>query len=147
LFVGNFANVPFDRGSLTFRFLFEAYLEAYSNHCGAYLPANKVEMTTQVCADAPAPMPLPNQPPPPPHGCMSWKTVSLGYADPALYAAKRQLDVAQAASQFKDIFGSMKNLMRPAVDVAQVIGDMNAVAVPGRLDFGQILQSLPAAID
>ena len=54
LFVGNFADVTFDRGSLVFSQLFEMYLEAYSRHCGAYLPANKVEMTTQVCAEAPA---------------------------------------------------------------------------------------------
>ena len=127
LFVGNFADVTFDRGSLVFSQLFEMYLEAYSRHCGAFLPANKVEMTTQVCAEAPAPPPLPGEPPPQPHACMTWKTVSLGYADPALYAAKRQLDAEQAANQFKDMVGSLKNLMRPAIDVAEVTADTDAL--------------------
>jgi hypothetical protein len=127
LFVGNFADVTFDRGSLIFSAVFESYLEAYSRHCGAYLPANKVEMTTQVCNDAPDPLPLPGQPPPRPHPCMSWKTVSLGYADPALYAIKRRFDAEQSVNQFKDIAGSMTNLMRPAVDVAEVTGDMDGL--------------------
>jgi hypothetical protein len=127
LFAGNFAGVTFDRGSLVFSQLFEMYLEAYSRHCAASLPANKVEMTTQVCAEAPSSPPLPGQPAPLPHACMSWRTVSLGYADPALYAAKRQLDAGQAGNQLKDIVGSMKNLMRPAIDVAQVTADTDAL--------------------
>ena len=58
-FVGNFADVPFDRGSMGFSVLFEQYLEAYARHCGAYLPANnRVEMTRQVCADPPPSPPL-----------------------------------------------------------------------------------------
>ena len=127
LFVGNFAGVTFDRGSLVFSQVFDMYLEAYSRHCSAYLPANKVEMTTQVCNDGPDPVPLPGQPRPLPHGCMSWKTVSLGYADPALYAAKRRLDAEQAVNQFKDIAGSLKNPMRQAIDVAEVTSDMDAL--------------------
>ena len=55
LFVGNFADLSFDRGSLAFSQLFETYLEAYSRYCSASLPPNKVEMTTQVCAEEPAP--------------------------------------------------------------------------------------------
>lgn len=47
-----------------------------------------------------------------PHVCSAWRTVSLGFADPALYAVKRQLDAQQAVSQFKDMVGSMKNPMR-----------------------------------
>jgi len=101
------------------------YLEAYSRHCGASL-TNKVEMTTQVCADDFTP-PLPNEPPRRPQACMTWKTVSLGYADPALYAAKRRFDAEQSVNQFKDLAGSMKNLMRPAIDVAEVTSDMDAL--------------------
>jgi hypothetical protein len=145
LFVGNFADVTFDRGSLVFSQLFEMYLEAYSHHCGGYLPANKVEMTTQVCNDGPDPLPMPGQPPPLPHPCMSWRTVSLGYADPALYAAKRQSDAGQAANQLKDIVGSMKNLMRPAIDIAEVTADtdalvrLNACVGPGLRRFQENL--------
>ena len=127
LFTGNFADVTFDRGSLVFSQLFEMYLESYSRHCFAYLPANKVEMTTQVCNDAPDPLPLPGQRPPMSHPCMSWKTVSLGYADPALYAAKRRFDVEQSVNQFKDTVGSIKNPMRPVVDIVEVDSDMDAL--------------------
>lgn len=125
--MGNFADVTIDRGSLVFSQLFEMYLEAYSRHCSAYLPANKVEMTTQVCAEEPAPYRPPSEPAPLPHACSAFRTVSLGYADPALFAAKRQLDAQQGANQLKDIVGSMKNLMRPAVDVAQVAADADGL--------------------
>jgi len=126
LFTGNFADVTFDRGSLVFGQLFETYLEAYSRHCGAYLPANKVEMTTQVCDEAPAPITPFGQPPPPPHACMVFRTVSLGFADPALYAAKRELDATQAINQLKDIAGTLKSL-RPVIDAGQISGDMDTL--------------------
>ena len=134
-FVGNFADVTFDRGSLVFSVnCSRQYLEAYSRHCGAYLPANKVEMTRQVCADAP---PLPSRPVDPPplpgtHACSTWRTVSLGYADPALYAAKRQLDDEQAANQVKDLLGS-KNLMGSAKDAFQLTADTGRPRSPQRL--------------
>ena len=99
-FVGNFADVAFDRGSMIFGALFEQYMEANARHCDAYLPANKVEMT--------------------------WRTDSLGYADPALYAAKKQLDDEQLANHVKDVLGS-KNLMSSAKDALQLTGDMDAL--------------------
>ena len=127
LFVGNFADVAFDRGSLIFSQLFEAYLEAYWRHCGTYL-RNKVEMKTQVCADPiDTTPPRFGEPPPRPHGCMSWKTVSLGYADPALYAAKNRLDVEQSVNQFKDMVGSIKNPVRQFADIGQLTDDMDAL--------------------
>ena len=46
---------------------------------------------------------MPGQPPPLSHPCLNWKTVSLGYADPVLYAAKAQLDKEQTANLVKDI--------------------------------------------
>src|SRR5215475_12581573 len=102
-------------------------------------------MTTQVCNDAPDPMPLPGQRPLPPHPCYSWRTVSLGYADPALYAAKRRFDAEQTVNQIKDVASSLTNLMRPAVEVAEVIGDidrlvrLNACAGPGLRRFQENL--------
>jgi len=110
LFVGNFADVSVDRGSLAFSVLFKVYLEAYSRYCFDFLPPNKVEMTDLVCADPPAPIPLPNEPPPQPHGCLTWKTEHLGWARPDLYAAFGQFDILQKANQYKDMFGSLKNL-------------------------------------
>ena len=133
-FVGNFADIDFDRGGMVFGVLFEQYLEAYARHCDAYLPANKVEMTRQVCADPP---PLPRQPGDPPPlfsntpSCSNWRTVSLGFADPVLYAAKAQLDNEQTANRVKDVLGSMlgakKNIMSSAKDLLQLTGDMDAL--------------------
>jgi hypothetical protein len=127
-FVGNFADVPFDRGSMGFSVLFEQYMEAYARRCDAYLPANKVEMTRQVCADPPPLPPRPGDPPPLPgtSSCSTWRTVSLGYADPVLYAAKAQLDKEQTANLVKDILGS-KNLMGSAKDAFQLTGDLDAL--------------------
>src|SRR5258708_8417684 len=102
-FVGNFADIPFDRGSMLFDVLFEQYLEAYARHCDAYLPANKVEMTRQECADLPTPPSPYDQPslPGQSRGCQYYRTISLGYADPNLLAAKAQLDHEQVASNVK----------------------------------------------
>jgi len=128
LFVGNFADLSFDRGSLAFSQLFETYLEAYSRYCSASLPPNKVEMTTQVCAEEPAPIRYPPEPPPlVPHVCGTWKTVSLGFADPALYAAKRQFDLQQSVNQLKDMAGSIKNPMRMIVGAGELSGDTDAM--------------------
>jgi hypothetical protein len=124
-FVGNFADVPFDRGSVGFSVLFEQYMEAYARHCDAYLPANKVEMTRQECADGP-PLSFGQPPPPLEPACSTWRTVSLGYADPVLYAAKAQLDKEQTANLVKDILGS-KNLMGSAKDAFQLTGDLDAL--------------------
>jgi hypothetical protein len=144
LFAGNFAALAFDRGSLSFSALFQAYLEAFSSQCGAFLPRNKVEMTAQVCADAPSPPPLPNRPPPIQQGCMSWRTVSLGFAKPDLYAARKQLDADQALNQIKDMV-SMAKTLRPAIDSFKAKVEMellvrkNACNGPGLLRFEENL--------
>lgn len=128
LFVGNFADLSFDRGSLAFSQLFETYLEAYWRYCSNSLPPNKVEMTDLVCADPPAPIRLPSDgPPPQPHGCLTFKKVSLGWADPALYAAKRQFDLQQSVNQLKDMVGSIKNPMRMIVGAGELSGDTDAM--------------------
>lgn len=127
LFAGNFADVTFDRGSLVFSQLFEMYMEAYSRSCKASLPPNKVEMTTQVCNDPPAPIRRPDEPEPLPHSCMTWATVSLGWAKPALYAAKQRFDAEQSVNQLKDMVGSIKNIMRPVADIVQVQADTDAL--------------------
>ena len=125
LFIGNFADISFDRGSAAFSVLFEQYLEAYSRHCDAYLPANKVAMTRQECADAPS---LPGQSDVHygPSECGSWRTVSMGYADPVLYAAKTQLNEEQRPNMLKDLLSS-KNPMAAAKDTLQIADDMDAL--------------------
>lgn len=148
LFTGNFGGLSFDRGSLVLSTLFGSYLEAYSRHCGAYLPPNKVEMTAQVCNEAPAP-PVPfGQTPPPSRPCMSFSTVSLGFADPALYAAKTQLDLEQAANVIKDLPSTLNNLKGSLHDLTRAAKDgfnfsvdmdalvrLNACRSPGLLRF------------
>ena len=125
LFIGNFADISFDRGSAAFSVLFEQYLEAYARHCDAYLPANKVAMTRQECADAPS---LPGQSDVHygPSECGSWRTVSMGNADPALYAAKTQLNDEQRPNMLKDLLSS-KNPLGAAKDTLQITGDMDAL--------------------
>jgi hypothetical protein len=143
LFVGNFADVSFDRGSLAFSVLFKTYLEAYSRYCFDFLPPNRVEMTDVVCADPPAPIPLPNEPPPQPHGCLTWKKEHLGWARPDLYGAYGQFDILQKANQYKDMFGSLKNMnpMRMLVGAGEFESDteamvrLNACGGPGLKRF------------
>lgn len=142
LFEGNFAGIPYDRGSLAFGVLFEQYLEAYARHCGATLPVNnRVEMTRQECADPPR-VPLPGQPPPLPgtESCSFWRTVSLGYADPSLYAAKTQLGEEQLASHVKEVLGanatSARDFIGQARDGLQFISDMDALVRQNACDGG-----------
>lgn len=143
LFVGDFADVSVDRGSLSLSVLFKTYLEAYSRYCFDFLPPNKVEMTDVVCADPPAPIPLPNEPPPQPHGCLTWKKEHLGWARPDLYAAYGQFDTQQKANQYKDMFGSLKNMnpMRMLVGAGEFESDteamvrLNACGGPGLKRF------------
>lgn len=139
-FVGYFAGIPYDRGSAAFSALFQQYLEAYARHCGASLPVkNRVEMTRQVCADPPR---LPGLPPPTPgtDSCSTWRTVSLGYADPALYAAKSELDKDHLASHVTDGLGlnakSLKDFMESARDVVQLPSDIDALVRQNACDGG-----------
>jgi hypothetical protein len=128
LFVGNFGSLAFDRGSAIFGVLFEQYMEAYARHCDAYLPGNKVEMTRQVCDDPPPRPLLPGERPPLfPTRCSTWRTVSLGYADPVLYAAKAQFDDEQTVNQVNSVLGSLNNLKSMAVDGLNLIRDMDAL--------------------
>jgi hypothetical protein len=140
LFEGNFAGIPYDRGSLAFGVLFQQYLEAYARHCGAFLPADKrVEMTRQECADPPR---MPGLPPPTPgtDSCSTWRTVSLGYADRTLYAAKTELDKEQLASHVKDALGanatSARDFIGQARDGLQLISDMDALVRQNACDGG-----------
>jgi hypothetical protein len=100
---------------------------------------NRVEMTRQVCADPPR---LPNLPPPLPgtDSCSTWRTVSLGYADPSLYAAKRELDKEQAANHVKDGLGlnakSLRDFMGSARDAVQLTSDMDALVRQNACDGG-----------
>src|SRR5581483_913379 len=91
----------------------------------AYLPANKVAMTRQECADAPS-MPGQSDVHYGPSECGSWRTVSMGNADPALYAAKTQLNEEQRPNMLKDLLSS-KNPMGAAKDTLQIADDMDAL--------------------
>ncbi len=140
-FVGYFAGIPYDRGSAAFSALFQQYLEAYARHCGASLPVkNRVEMTRQVCADPPRIPGLDEPATPGTNSCSTWRTVSLGYADPALYAAKSELDKDHLASHLTDALGlnakSLKDFMESARDVVQLTSDMDALVRQNACDGG-----------
>src|SRR5258708_5829401 len=74
------------------------------------------------------PLSRPGDPPPLPgtSRCSAWRTVSLGYADPALYAAKAQLDHEQLANQVQDVLKDLlgSKLMGSAKDAFQLTGDV-----------------------
>ena len=131
LYTGNFVGIPFDRENLPFLTLFQSYLESYAQHCAAYLPPNKVEMTRQVCARESYQV---NQ-----YGarvgastCVEYRTEGTGlYADPVLYDAKGEVDRVAALSVVKDTLKLMtqKNPLEGALntlkDTQVTADDMN----------------------
>jgi hypothetical protein len=129
-FAGNFMDIPFNRENMLFLLLFERYLEAYGRHCGAYLPAGKVELTRSVCAveehtvnrygvSSAA------------SGCAEYRTAGMGiYADPTLYAAKSKLDNEQGVSAIKDALRTRNPLgaaLSTLIESEQMADDMKAL--------------------
>jgi hypothetical protein len=120
LFQGEFVNIPFDRENIAFDIFFQQYLESYARHCSAYLPANKVEMTQQVCAQEQYQVDR--------YGnrvggstCIAYRTVGTGlFADPALYDVKNRLDAQTAPDVLKEGLKMMtqKNPLQAALNTA-----------------------------
>lgn len=106
IYLGEFAEIPFDREDLNFSMLYGAYLNSYARRCGAHLPRNKVEMTYQECDVWRVTR----------NGygvetsryCARWETVGTGlYADPQMYEAKSALDRIQAGDALRTVFGML----------------------------------------
>ncbi len=107
LYSGDFQSVRLDRTGTEFMAILSSYMNDYSVDCKQYLPANKVEITKQVCTETSTPVNGYGAP----VGastCVSYETVGTGrYADPQLYAAQRAVD-AEAA---KKMLGNMMGMM------------------------------------
>jgi hypothetical protein len=109
IYTGDFPSIRLDRTSPEFMMILSSYMEDFARDCKQFLPPNKVEITTQVCNDAPSTYnpsvqrdvygnPIQSS------GCSSYRTEGTGlYADPQLYAAEQ----AVAAKTTVNMLGSM----------------------------------------
>ena len=53
IYTGDFQSIKLDRGGTEFMMIISDYMEDFGRDCKKYLPPNKVEITVQVCNDAP----------------------------------------------------------------------------------------------
>lgn len=147
LYLGDFAHARLERDSMEFDLLFGNYLTAFAKRCDAQLPADKVEMTKQVCAREQYTvngygMRVG------PSTCIEYRRVGTGlYADPELYAAQQQLDAEVGRDVLRDTLRGMSGnnpmgaAMRTVDAATSVAGDMdsllalNACTSPGLKRF------------
>jgi len=114
IYSGDFQSIHLDRDGSEFMLIISGYMEDFGNECKQFLPPNKVEITVQVCNDAPAPYVyspdgvhdsygnlLPQN-----TGCTSWRTEGTGvYADPHLYDAVKSVSAKSQVNLVKNMFG------------------------------------------
>lgn len=102
LFQGDFDNIDFNRDDPKFELLFQDYLTAYAQRCEEYLPKNRVEMTVQKCTVERVTT----------NGfgvevsrtCTHYEAEGTGlYADPRLYAAKKEVSRLAAADGLRQV--------------------------------------------
>jgi hypothetical protein len=120
LYIGDFVNMTFDREDTAFSTFLQTYMEAYGTQCAASLPANKVEMTRQVCV---AWTETRNG-----YGtlirttCNGYRTEGTGiFADPALYDVKRSLDRQTLADAGRVISNTMTQITQGGL---RFVGDV-----------------------
>ena len=114
IYSGDFQSIRLDPGGTPFMLIISGYMEDFGNECKQFLPANKVEITQQVCNDAPS---TPVASPDGTHdyygnrlpqntGCNSWRTERTGvYADPQLYDAVQRVGVKTQMNLIKNMVG------------------------------------------
>ena len=87
--------------------IISSYMNDYATDCKQFLPANKVEITKQVCTQTSTPVNGYGNP----VGastCVSYETVGTGlYADPELYAAVQDVGAKAAANMLGGMLGMM----------------------------------------
>ena len=114
IYSGDFSSIHLDRDGTHFMLIISSYMEGFGNECSQFLPSNKVEITQQVCNDAPSqPVASPDgvhdyygNTLPQSTGCSSWRTVSTGiYADPQLYEAVQNVTAKSQVNLVKNMFG------------------------------------------
>jgi hypothetical protein len=105
IYSGDFQGVHLDRSGAEFMMILSSYMNDYATDCKQFLPANKVEITKQVCTQTST---LVNG-----YGnpvgattCVSYETVGTGlYADPQLYDAVKDVDAKAAAHMLGNMMG------------------------------------------
>jgi hypothetical protein len=133
---GEFANVGFGRDSEEFAALVSGYLGAFSESCKAALPANKVEITEQVCVQ---------------HAwterggwevagsrhCVQYRTQGTGkYADPEVLNLAERLQQQQYGALMGDFFGNLAKALNDPIGFTA--GKVRPV-VNGRNDMVRLL--------
>lgn len=118
LYIGNFNGVRLTRESPLLGTITGTYLDTFGRRCPGHLPANKVEITEQVCT---AETVTRNG-----YGvevsryCSSWRTRGTGvYAEPKLYAAHKELDRLAASNAVGSVFSMMSDGGRGMLNMAQ----------------------------
>jgi hypothetical protein len=133
LYLGDFVGIELDRSDVLFLTMYSEYLKAFGRRCDEYLPKNKVELKETFCAQEQYTVDRYGNRVPA-SSCLVYSTRGTGiYADPALYAAKEQLDSAVGAETIRQVFRTMsgKNPLGTALSTlgaAQAMtNDMNAL--------------------
>jgi len=126
IYRGEFVNIDLNRDGMRFVLLYSAYLNSYAKQCPAHLPADKIEMTRQVCSgwietrDGWGNFVSRN--------CNSWETVNTGlYADPEMYKAKFELELLQAGDAFRQAFGVF-SANDPIAETFNLVGDTATIS-------------------
>jgi hypothetical protein len=132
LYTGDFAKIDFNRDDTRFQFLYGAYLQEYSDHCGRFLPADKIQLTTRECKTERVTR----------NGygfevsrvCVDWVTVPTGtFVSRPMYEGHVALENLAAADGFREAFRMMNqpNPLATAsgfVSMAQTVrSDMDAL--------------------
>lgn len=129
IYSGDFLKISsnYDRDEMMFSVLYNNYLNTYSSLCGRSLPANKIEITKEVCTQEQYTT----------NGwgvetsrnCISWKTVGTGlYAAPDMYRAKLEIDRIQARDALGNVWEMMLDMRNnPFGKAAQIKTDVETI--------------------
>jgi hypothetical protein len=114
IYTGDFQSIHLDHDGSQFMLIISGYMTDFGNDCKQFLPPNRVEITQQVCNDAPSPpvyspdgvhdaygnrLPLST-------GCTSWRTEGTGvYADPQLYSAVKDVAAKSQVHLVQNMLG------------------------------------------
>jgi hypothetical protein len=107
IYSGDFQSVRLDRTGPEFMTIISSYMNDYARDCEQFLPANKVEITKQVCTQTST---LVNGygNPVGPTNCVSYETVGTGfYADPQLYETEQAVDAEAAKKMLGNMLGML----------------------------------------
>jgi hypothetical protein len=128
LYTGDFLGIDFDRNDPKFNGIFDQYLVAYSRHCEQALPADKVEMTKRECDSVDttevwqgATLISRNS------HCNNPHTVHVGWAKPALYSAKKEVDRQRAGDTGREL-----SVMAGGIPKQTLVSDMMAKLAAAR---------------